>query len=120
MAATIVSIIMELRTWEEPNPQISTVVAAVGSGLSREATPLDFSNLLRRIEPIVFTQCVCKICSFIVFVVLCLQLLYEPSILAGKCHREGNVLECRGRKIKLTLHNNRLQKLRIPGKTDII
>ena len=58
VVVTIVSIIMELRTWEEPNSQISTVVAAVGSGLSREATPLDFSNLLRRIEPIVFTQCV--------------------------------------------------------------
>ena len=71
MAVTIVSVITELMTWEEPNPQISTVVAAVGSGLSKEATPGDFSNLLPRIEPIVFKQCVCKICSFIFFLLCC-------------------------------------------------
>ena len=65
VAVTIVSVITELRTWEEPNPQISTVVAAVGSGLSKEATLVNFLNLLRPIEPIVFTQCVCKICIFI-------------------------------------------------------
>ena len=47
VAVTIVSVITEPRTWEEPNPQISKVVAAVGSGLSKEATPVDFLNLLR-------------------------------------------------------------------------
>ena len=67
VAVTIVSVITELRTWEEPNPQISKVVAVVGSGLSKEANLVDFSNLLRRKEPIVFTQCVCKICIFIFF-----------------------------------------------------